>query len=665
MGVDLTDLCLWQLGQQASLYNLGSMKGRAKSAAKLAAFYLQLLEPLQIDITVEIGAHEASFSRQAKALLPALQARAYEANPNVYSHFLLAGAMSQAGVEYRHLAIGNADGEADFYIYERIKGEKEPDDGRRHSCLKRIDSQGASYLTLRVPAARLDSLCRTDDPQSRYALWIDAEGMGMPVLAGAQAMLGRVSAIYIEVESAAKFAGQALDKEITAFLLERGFMPLARDFQFPRQYNLIFVQKGQLAAVEPQWHRYLGRSLREEMARTFGIRAVSRQSAPQAPAPLKKMRFASVAEMREAMAQLPLLRQLATNLSSGTVVACHARDLEEAIAFYGKERRRLPEFYVMEMQAGVEYLCGARIRPLADIEPGMDARIFFRRVKMPDQSGFISLTNALRKLGIESFSIERFCASEFWRRKIPEGYSQGDAETILNFFNLLKDAHSQYTYLAICQANLTGEAGYIPIAPYGQYYHPLVHVEAGDIVCEGGLDITRSPDKTISTTMNFYSELGERGQLYGFEPVAATCSLLQELIKNLPRIRVENKALWRGTGQIGLHGDGRSNCAFTQAAGNENILCVSMDEYFHNLERPTLVKLDIEGAERMALAGASELITAAHPKLMVAIYHKRNGPDWIAIPEMLMTSSMSGYDYYCGHHRPWFAESFVYARRMA
>ncbi|MCX4310736.1 MAG: FkbM family methyltransferase [Desulfovibrio sp.] len=93
-----------------------------------------------------------------------------------------------------------------------------------------------------------------------------------------------------------------------------------------------------------------------------------------------------------------------------------------------------------------------------------------------------------------------------------------------------------------------------------------------------------------------------------------------------------------------------------------NCDCVSIDDFFLGMRVPTLVKLDVEGAEPKILKGARRTLASSMPKLMVAIYHARWGPDWATVPEIFLNDAAC-YDFYCEHHTPWYSESIVYALR--
>jgi FkbM family methyltransferase len=82
--------------------------------------------------------------------------------------------------------------------------------------------------------------------------------------------------------------------------------------------------------------------------------------------------------------------------------------------------------------------------------------------------------------------------------------------------------------------------------------------------------------------------------------------------------------LWSSGAQLRFHVDGTGSGV--SAAGEQVISCVRLDDAlpaFH----PTLVKLDIEGAELDALEGARRTLAEARPDLAVSAYH-RPGDIW-------------------------------------
>ena len=64
-------------------------------------------------------------------------------------------------------------------------------------------------------------------------------------------------------------------------------------------------------------------------------------------------------------------------------------------------------------------------------------------------------------------------------------------------------------------------------------------------------------------------------------------------------------------------------------------------------KKPTLIKIDVEGAEREALEGASETISRHRPRLILSVYHRTE--DFFALP-LFVKEMNPGYKLYLRHH---------------
>jgi FkbM family methyltransferase len=224
----------------ATCFDLLDPEERGRSARLLAGFYSDLVTAIKPEVVAEIGAFDASFSREIKRRLPDTHAIAFEANPYNYETF--APDAVAAGVEYVHTAVSDSAGFATFNIiashgdqqFARVKGVD--------SLLQRTFT-GVTYEQVAVPATTADIVFG----QSRFAtgrvcLWIDVEGAIEKVLRGATQTLYKAQSIMVEVEDYAQWEGQWLSANVDAVLAEYGFFPIARDFEYEHQYNVIYVK---------------------------------------------------------------------------------------------------------------------------------------------------------------------------------------------------------------------------------------------------------------------------------------------------------------------------------------------------------------------------------------------------------------------------------------
>ncbi len=193
-------------------------------------------------LSLEIGAHEADFSRWMKEAAPEARVVAFEANPFVHEKF--AAAHDDSGVEYLHLAISETHGTVELGI---PVGFHNQDKGRRFRKTKtnRMASLASHRYaedvdTVTVPSTPLDDFVSVADDEVIVA-WIDVEGASGPVLSSGEKVLSRASLVYIEVESEPVWDGQWLDIDVARFLARCGLVPVFRDVQRPHQYNVVFA----------------------------------------------------------------------------------------------------------------------------------------------------------------------------------------------------------------------------------------------------------------------------------------------------------------------------------------------------------------------------------------------------------------------------------------
>jgi FkbM family methyltransferase len=120
-------------------------------------------------------------------------------------------------------------------------------------------------------------------------------------------------------------------------------------------------------------------------------------------------------------------------------------------------------------------------------------------------------------------------------------------------------------------------------------------------------------------------------QVHAFEPSKRSFSIAANRLTPFQNVHLIQKGLWSFETEIAFfenvdHLDGSSFVLCPNSSGGENHIPVtSLDAYFKgsaDSDMPTFVKLDVEGAEKEALIGASEVISRHKPKLAICAYHK-------------------------------------------
>jgi FkbM family methyltransferase len=235
--------------------NLNSKAPRATGAAsnqRLIDVFFRLIHTLQPRLFLDVGANDASTACRIKAMMPACDVWAFEANPEIHGRFV--SAVTSTGVNYANLAISGAMGKVTLYSPKTLSkaivdGEVvdlasvEPEVTGKTSMRKR--NEDATYREFTVDAISLDDFMavrQTAGVDRDVALWIDVEGAAFEVLLGAEAALKRAAVILIEAENYEFWSGQKQAADVARLIIAAGFIPLDRDREYgDKQFNTLFL----------------------------------------------------------------------------------------------------------------------------------------------------------------------------------------------------------------------------------------------------------------------------------------------------------------------------------------------------------------------------------------------------------------------------------------
>ena len=219
------------------------------SNSHFVELFLSVCCELPITACFEVGAFEASFSKEMKRRRPELAVYAFEANTEVFRRFRQT---MPEGVAYLNEAIGSEEGMCTFHIPVAVTGRRgqvvRPRRGNiRTSSLHAQSSVDVQYESISCKCSTLDAWqARVGWPAS--AVWIDVEGAAQDVLSGAtEALRSGVQCVAIELEKRSFWVNQWLAPDVTGFMGELDFVPLARDMETDWQYNQIFMRKSAIS----------------------------------------------------------------------------------------------------------------------------------------------------------------------------------------------------------------------------------------------------------------------------------------------------------------------------------------------------------------------------------------------------------------------------------
>ena len=187
-------------------------------------------------------------------------------------------------------------------------------------------------------------------------------------------------------------------------------------------------------------------------------------------------------------------------------------------------------------------------------------------------------------------------------------------------------------------------------------------VRSGDVVIDAGAN------QGQYTTI-FSHLVGKRGKVHAFEPVPPTFEKLSRNVATyewFDNVTLNNFAVSDVSGSITLHmpdDDHGQASIMKQTIGSWNDVeritsydCKSctLDEYLLNHPglKPSFIKIDVEGAELLALKGAVETLRKYHPLIHLEIcfaWMKNFGYDPIAVISFLQLLGCSEF-YFCGEN---------------
>ena len=108
------------------------------------------------------------------------------------------------------------------------------------------------------------------------------------------------------------------------------------------------------------------------------------------------------------------------------------------------------------------------------------------------------------------------------------------------------------------------------------------------------------------------------------------------------RVQLVKAAAWHSSGSLQFEVGNASQTGHVAGAQTDRavtVRAVTLDEMIEELklDRVDFIKMDIEGAERHALAGARRLLAAHKPRLAICIYHAPDDPE--VVPRVVRSAN--------------------------
>lgn len=240
--------------------------------------------------------------------------------------------------------------------------------------------------------------------------------------------------------------------------------------------------------------------------------------------------------------------------------------------------------------------------------------------------------------------------------KDDRNYLLNHKRELTKLFDLLSDDESRLTLASVVKHRVTGDHGYLRMAQYVEYEHPIVSADAEEWVADCGA-------ANGATSFRFARRVGANGVVFAFEPdprnVAIIASAMPKQPKNSGKIIIVRAAVSDSPGLLRFM-SGNGGSSRLSSDGDIQVPVRTIDDVAaeHRIKGPGLISLDVEGFEKQALTGGMKTIKKLRPKLQVSIYHKRH--DLFSLP-LWLNDQLDDYKFFMGHHDSYHCETDLYA----
>ncbi|UJH92526.1 FkbM family methyltransferase [Antarcticibacterium sp. 1MA-6-2] len=158
------------------------------------------------------------------------------------------------------------------------------------------------------------------------------------------------------------------------------------------------------------------------------------------------------------------------------------------------------------------------------------------------------------------------------------------------------------------------------------------------------------------TALYFADKVGKKGKVYSFEFIPSSIQIFRQNLEHNPQFRgivelIEHPAADKSDEKYFYVENGPGSRVSSQPLPGHtgSLTSISIDDLVEQRKIPKVdfIKMDIEGAELLALEGAIVTIKKFRPKLAIAIYHSLE--DFVNIPQWILNLDL-GYKIYIDHY---------------
>jgi FkbM family methyltransferase len=190
--------------------------------------FITIQEVIKPDISIEVGAHDADFSK--RMIYAGIECFAFEASPYVFERYK----QDLKEINYINSAISDKNGTIKF----EVQPHEDPSLVGNNSIKNRNELNKYSYVD--VHSVTLSDYFK-DSLFSKGVLWIDAEGSSGEVLMGLGSRVKDFASIYIELELHDFWIDSWKRDDVVKYLEANGFYLFYEVPCYSGQTDAIFI----------------------------------------------------------------------------------------------------------------------------------------------------------------------------------------------------------------------------------------------------------------------------------------------------------------------------------------------------------------------------------------------------------------------------------------
>ena len=220
-------------------------------------------------------------------------------------------------------------------------------------------------------------------------------------------------------------------------------------------------------------------------------------------------------------------------------------------------------------------------------------------------------------------------------------FLEKNAEKLQTVYDMLADEKSKEVFADCINYKISGKIEYLRHCETqkSEMYKTLIKPSENEVY----VDLGAYNGDTVLEFLSFTD--GKYKSIHALEPDRKNFQKLTKNCEDLENVFLHNKGAHSKNDTLFFDGRAGRNSALSQK-GTTPVEVDSVDNLCFDFA-PTVIKFDVEGAEKEALFGCEKTIKAYKPRLMVSAYHKSE--DIFELP-LLIKKFCPEYKIYLRHH---------------